>query len=257
MFRKFFALSLPFVFFLFLALPLRGQFMDCGSGLLQMPTAMLESSGTFMITNNFVNKHAVPEEIWGYHTFAYGFSVSFWSRVEVRYICTILDGKRKPNPSSRDLILFNQDRHLSGKVLLLKEGDFGWTWAPNVAIGADDVDMGMFSPRKGNGFFTRLYAVTSKSFYTSVGNVGAHMGYQFGQFSYYQPSGLYLGVDWTPVWVDSPAVSLKAIAEYDARTFNIGCIASFWENRFEAMFELMALKWVNFGVRYKLLLKPY
>lgn len=50
-------------------------------------------------------------------------------------------------------------------------------------------------------------------------------------------------------------ISLQAVAEYDARTFNIGFIASIWQDRFEAMFELVALKWVNFGVRYKLVLR--
>ena len=48
---------------------------------------------------------------------------------------------------------------------------------------------------------------------------------------------------------------MKLIAEYDSRTFNMGFIASFWDDRIEAMFELMAMKWVNFGVRYKLVLK--
>ena len=46
---------------------------------------------------------------------------------------------------------------------------------------------------------------------------------------------------------------MKLIAEYDSRTFNMGFIASFWDDRLEAMFELMAMKWVNFGVRYKLI----
>ena len=47
----------------------------------------------------------------------------------------------------------------------------------------------------------------------------------------------------------------EAHPEYDSRTFNMGFIASFWDDRIEAMFELMAMKWVNFGVRYKLMLK--
>jgi hypothetical protein len=68
-------------------------------------------------------------------------------------------------------------------------------------------------------------------------------------------NGPCAAIDWVPVWLNKPNFSLKAIAEYDSRTFNIGFIASIWQDRFEAMFELMALKWVNFGVRYKLQLK--
>ena len=48
---------------------------------------------------------------------------------------------------------------------------------------------------------------------------------------------------------------MKVIAEYDSRTFNMGFIVSFWDDGLEAMFELMDMKWVNFGVRYKLALK--
>lgn len=46
-----------------------------------------------------------------------------------------------------------------------------------------------------------------------------------------------------------------AEAGYDSGTFNVGFIALIGEDRFEAMFELMAMRWVNFGVRYKLQLK--
>ena len=58
-----------------------------------------------------------------------------------------------------------------------------------------------------------------------------------------------------PVWLDPPPETVKLIAEYDSRTFNMGLVASFWDDHFEAMFELMAMKWVNFGMRYKLMLK--
>lgn len=58
-----------------------------------------------------------------------------------------------------------------------------------------------------------------------------------------------------PVRLDPPAASVKLIAEFNSPTFNMGFIASFWDGRFEAMFELMAMKWVYFGVRYKLMLK--
>ncbi len=233
----------------------KAQFLDGGNGLLEMPTAEMEPSGTFMITNNFLNKHALPEAAWGYHTFGYGFSLTFWSRLEFRYNCTIFDGKRKPNPTERDLLMVNQDRHFCAKLLLFKEGDFGLSWAPSVAIGADDIDAGMFKPRQINGFFTRVYVVSSKHFQTSAGTIGAHLGYQLDKFSYYQPTGINVGVDWTPIWINSPDLSVKAIAEYNARTFNVGVISAFWEDRFEAMFELMNFKWVNFGIRYKLHIK--
>lgn len=235
----------------------RGQFIDGVSGLLQMPSAQMNPSGTFMITNNFMNKHTLPEDEWGYHSFGYSFDITFWQRLEVYYTCVLFDGKRKPNPTERDLIMFNQDRHLGFKALLLKEGDFGKMWLPNIAVGINDFDNGVFSARgKGNGFFTRVYAVASKSFPTLYGQVGAHLGYQFNNWTYYGVAGPMVAVDWQPVWLQKEdVVSTKLIAEYDARTFNIGAIVTLWKNHIEAMVELQALKWVSAGIRFKAVLK--
>lgn len=43
---------------------------------------------------------------------------------------------------------------------------------------------------------------------------------------------------------------LCLIIEYDARTVNLGLVASVWRNHFEAMFELQNFRWINFGLRY-------
>ena len=223
----------------------------------------MNRDGTFMITNNFVNKHSLSDWYWGYHTFEYGFNITLWSRLEIGYVCVILDGKRKKAPSERDRIMFNQDRHFNAKLLLLREGEFGVNWMPAFAIGVSDPTTGAgadYSKQaiagEGNGFFNRYYAVATKHFNTKVGTVGTHLGYQYNLRTDFPMNGPCAAVDWVPVWLSSPAASVKFIAEYDSRTFNVGLIASFWDDRIEAMFELMAMRWVNFGVRYKLVLKP-
>ena len=243
----------------------RAQFTDSTTGLLQMPTAEMQESGTFMITNNYLNKHALPTSGWGYDTFAYGFSMTFWSRLEVGYVCTIFDGKRRPNPSDRNKIMFNQDRHFYGRVQIFKEGEFGWKWMPAVVAGLSDPTTGSSSggyvdmnvEGSGNGYFNRLYLVASKHFATPWGEVGAHAGWQYNRRSDYPLNGPAVGVEWKPRWLCDRWLldDLNLIAEYDSRTFNIGFVASIWENRFEAMFELQNMKWINFGLRYKLRLK--
>ncbi len=89
----------------------RGQFIDSASGLLHAPTAEMNPSGTFMFTSNLLNKHAISPR-WGYNTFGYGINFTFFSRLEIRYVLTIMDDKRKDNPSEIDLIRRNQDRHV-------------------------------------------------------------------------------------------------------------------------------------------------
>ena len=63
----------------------RAQFTDSASGLLQMPTAEIEEEGTFMITNNYLNKHSLSPSGWGYDTFAYG--LYFWLSGFARLSC--------------------------------------------------------------------------------------------------------------------------------------------------------------------------
>ena len=248
------------LFFVILLFPssflCQGQFLDCASGLLQMPSAEMNQSGTFMITNNFMNSHTVPSEEWGYNTFGYGVDITFWTRLEVYYTCVLFDGKRKPIPSERDKILFNQDRHLGFKFLLLRTGDFGKAWLPNVAVGVNDFDREMFAKSNINNFFTRVYVVASKRTPTRIGEIGAHLGYQFNNWTYYPLSGVIAAMDWKPIWLQKTGmVSAKLIAEYDARTFNVGVVVSLWKDHFEAMIELQAMKWVSAGIRYKVVLK--
>ena len=179
-------------------------------------------------------------------------------------MCTIFDGKRHTNPSERDLIMVNQDRHFTAKLLLLKENDYGREWMPALAIGLSDPVTGSgggeyidskVDGSVGNGYFNRYFIVTTKHFITSIGIIGAHLGYQFNKRKDLPMNGPCVAVDWEPIWLKSSSFSLKAIAEYNAWTLNMGMLATFWDGRFEATFELMALKWVNLGIRYKLVLK--
>lgn len=62
-------ISSALVFMLLFGFVSRGQFWDSGTGLLQAPSADMNRDGTFMITNNFMNKHSLNSNYWGYHTF--------------------------------------------------------------------------------------------------------------------------------------------------------------------------------------------
>ena len=244
----------------------RAQFADCSTGLLQMPTADMPADGTFMITNNFLNKHALPKSGWNYNTFQYGIGIALWGRVEIGYVCTIFNGKwdPRPNKTHRQEIMRNQDRHFTGRVALLREGDFGVSWLPALVVGVSDPTTGAGGGEyleadvtKGNGFFNRNFVVLTKHFATPWGPVGAHAGYQFNRRKDYPLNAPCVGVNWQPKWLQHQGIldSLDLIAEYDARTVNLGLTAAVWRDHFEAMFELQNFRWINFGLRYKLRLK--
>lgn len=254
--------------FFFVAAVSRAQFADCSTGLLQMPTADMQADGTFMITNNYLNQYATAPK-WNYGTFQYGIYVSFWERLEIGYVCTIFNGSWDPRPDEektyRERIMRNQDRHFVGRVCLLREGEFGLNWMPALVVGISDPTTGGGGREyvsgdvsgTGNGYFNRNYVVLSKHFMTPWGLLGAHAGYQFNKRKDYHINAPCVGVDWSPVWLQHHGIldEVNVIAEYDSRTVNLGFIASIWENRFEAMFELQSFQWVNFGLRYKLRIK--
>lgn len=229
---------------------------------MQMPTAIMNQSGTIMITNNLLNYHTTPSN-WNYNTFGYGFSITLFSRLEIAYVLVILDGKRKENPTERDLIMFNQDRHFSAKAQLLKEGEL-WAWTPSIAIGVSDpisASDGAYkeASENGSGYFNRLYAVMSKHLYTKYGPLTIHAGYQYnnaGAVKLYHYNSICAAIDWQPIWLQKEnVVRTKLISEFDGRTFNIGAIVSLWRDHFDAMIELQAMKWISAGIRYKLVLK--
>ena len=235
-----------------------------------MPSAEMQESGTFMISNNFLNKAYVEnpmedEFYWGYNTFGYGFDITFFSRVEIAYICTLLNHNWSPYAKSyRAQIMMNQDRHFAARVQALKEGEFGWKWMPSVVLGISDPLTGTGGDytddnvgETGNGFFNRFYIAASKHINTSWGEVGAHAAYQYTRRKYIIPKGPCVGVTWNPVWLnreDSFLSSFRVIAEYDAKEVNVGLTASIWKDHFEFWTCLQACQYFNGGVRFKLVL---
>lgn len=249
------------------AVAAHAQFADCSTGLLQMPTAEMQEDGTLMITNNFLNKHSLASNGWDYNTFQYGIYVSFWGRMEVGYVCTIFNEywtDRRVRPGT-NIIMVNQDRHFTGRIRLLMEEEFGLKWMPSLVVGASDPFTGSGGDYKdmdnvsgnGNGYFSRYFVVLSKHLQIPWGEIGVHAGYQYNRRNDYPINGPCVGVNWSPIWLQHRRIldEVNVIAEFDSRTVNIGFIASIWENRFEAMFELQNFQWVNFGLRYKLQIK--
>lgn len=258
------ALIIAFLLLLVAAAPVRAQFLQDGaSGLMLAPSADMNPSGTFMITNTFLNPHVLPPFPWGYDTFGYSINITFWSRFEVAYVLTLIDGKRIENPPSAWWrAQNNQDRHFYAKFQLVKENEFGWKWVPAIAVGvsdpitgAGDIDyLNMTVSETANGYFNRFYAVATKHFNTPLGEFGVHAGYQHSVRIDRPVKGVCGGVNWRPKWLQSEMASLNLIGEYDSRTWNAGMVFTFYKNHFDLMFMLQNMQWVSWGFRYKIVL---
>ena len=237
------------------------QFTYGITGLLHMPTAEVQKDGTFILGGNFLNKHNLPNDNWwGYHTYNYFLNVTFIDRIEIAYICTLVQGKNNGYhwPIYTYGKFVNQDRHFAGKIQIVKEGEW-WKHMPAIAIGVSDPTTGGFSDYtdlnvsgNSNGYFNRWYAAISKHFnIKNAGELGIHATYLYNERTDYPLNGPAFGINFRPDFHRN----LNLIAEYDAKTINVGALYSLWADHFNFLFELQEGKYISCGVVYKVNLK--
>ena len=237
------------------------QFTNGMTGLLHMPNAEIQKDATFVLGGNFLNKHNLPSDYWwGYDTYNYFVNVTLFDRIEVAYICTLVKGQKEISywPEQTWGKFTNQDRHFAGKIQLVKEGEW-WKRMPALAIGVNDPTTGsggdytnMAVDGSGNGYFNRWYVAVTKHFAIKrIGELGVHAAYLYNKRTDYPLNGPAFGINFRP----SFHKNLNFIAEYDAKTLNIGVTYALWADHFNFLFELQEGKYISVGLVYKVNLK--
>lgn len=238
------------------------QLTDGMTGLLHMVNAEVQKDGTFMLGGNMLHKNNIPSKMWwgDYNTYNYYLNVTLFDRIEISYICTLVQGK--PNGFWPDYTygrFVNQDRHFAGKIQLVKEGEW-WKHMPALAIGVSDPTTGgnagdysdMNVSGAWNGFFNRWFVAMSKHFnIKNAGELGVHATYLYNERTDYPLNGPAFGINFRPNFHKN----LNLIAEYDAKTINVGAIYSLWADHFNFLFELQEGKYISAGLVYKVNLK--
>ena len=240
----------------------KAQLTDGMTGLLHMPTAELQKDATFLIGGNYLNKKNLPNDRWwGYDTYNYYLTITFLDRIEISYICTLVQGKPGTGyhwPEFTYGKFVNQDRHFAGKIQLVKEGEW-WKHMPAIAVGVSDptsgsggdyINMGV----KGgsNGYFNRWFAAISKHFQLKgIGELGLHATYLYNERTDYPLDGIGWGINFRP----DLHRNLNLIVEHDTKTLNVGAIYSLWADHFNFLFELQDGKYISAGFAYKVNLK--
>ena len=203
------------------------QFTNGITGLLHMPNAEVQKDATFMIGGNFLNKHNLPSDRWwGYDTYNYYLNFTFLDRIEISYICTLVQGKNNGYhwPVFTYGKFVNQDRHFAWKIQLVKEGEW-WKHMPAIAVGVSDPTTGsagdytnMGVQGSGNGYFNRWFAAISKHIQLkSIGELGLHATYLYNERTDYPLNGLGWGINFRP----NLHRTLNLIMENDTKTFNV------------------------------------
>lgn len=233
------------------------QFTDGTTGLLHMPNAEMQRDGTFIIGGNFLNKHNLPSQLyWGYDTYNYFLNITFLKRLELAYVCTLVKGKEGSSnwPVQTWGKFVNQDRHFAVRLQVLKEGEL-WKYMPSIVLGVSDPTTGddsedytsMAVSGNSNGFFNRWYAAVTKHFQMGWGELGVHAAWLYNKRTDYPLNGPAVGVNFRPYFLKE----LNVIAEYDAKTINVGATYSIWSDHFNFLLELQDGKYVSVGLLYK------
>ncbi len=250
-----------YIFVFFSIIESYAQFTNGVTGLLHMPNAEMQKDGTFVIGGNFLNKHNLPNDNWwGYDTYNYFLNITFFSRLEISYICTLVQGKDNGYhwPTYTYGKFVNQDRHFATRLQIIKEGEW-WKHMPSIVLGVNDPTTGsggdytnLAVGGSNNGYFNRWYAAMSKHFKVKgVGEFGVHATYLYNKRTDYPLNGPAFGVNFRP----ELHKNLNIIAEYDAKTCNVGATYSLWADHFNLLFELQDGKHISAGLIYKVNLK--
>lgn len=236
------------------------QFTNGVTGLLHMPNAEMQKDGTFVIGSNYLNKNNLPSrKWWGYDTYNYFINITFFSRLEISYICTLVKGKKEISywPQQTWNKFVNQDRHFAARLQIVKEEEW-WKYMPSIVLGVNDPTTGgradytdMSVSGSSNGYFNKWYIAMTKHFNILNGELGIHATYLYNKRLDYPLNGPAFGVNYRPNFHKN----INLIVEYDAKTINIGAIYALWADHFNFLFELQEGKYISAGLVYKVNLK--
>ena len=268
-------ISVLLVFLFFIPTTVISQINYGTTGLMNMPTADMQRDKTFMVGGNWLNHHAtVPR--WWYDTWNYYINITVFPWLEAGYLCTghkavpVDYGNRSDYwvPSTYGKFV-NQDRSFHFRLRIWKEG--WWKeWTPQLVLGANDP--GSFDNNGGgninfnqeagtHNYFNRFFlAATKHLFFQNVGELGLHMAYIYSRATGLNYEGPALGVNFRCCLPDTSLGNkilngLNLMAEYDARTINIGFNYAVWKDRFNLIAELNDGKYLSAGLYFKICLK--
>lgn len=201
------------------------------TGLLNIPTADMQETGTFMGGGNYLPEGMTP---FNFNTGNYFVNVTFLSILELNYRCTLLKTKRYDGKSG----YFQQDRSMSARIRPLKEGRYH----PSVVIGTND-------PFKdqGTNYFATVYGAVTKGFSIAQGDrLALTAGYYIPLNKHSVQDGPFGGISYSPAFCREIAL----MAEYDSEGFNAGLSARLWKHLSLHIFT-REFNCISGGIRYE------
>lgn len=254
--------------------PVYGQALRGTTGLLHAPSAEMQRDKTFMFGGNILD--IIPLHYYDFdvkYTFNYYINITFFPWLEVGYTCTLNYANEGSTyfPEESWGKYTNQDRSFNFRLRVWKEG--WWkSWTPQIVLGADDPGThdnyggGGISNRDQNGgncFFTRYYIAATKHIeFENKGTLGVHLSWVLDRPATWEHHNRpAIGVNFRLGLPAQESLAIKMInglnlmAEYDARTVNIGAHYQLWKDHINLIAELNDGKYFSGCIYFKIHLK--
>lgn len=244
------------------ALSLKAQ-QYCGmTGLINVPTAEMDSAGQARIGVHYLNGHFTPDSrSWyegdkKYNTGDMYLSITPFKWVEIGYVMTLFKVQETDYPNDKPG--YNRkDRYFTLKFTPLHEGK----WWPSVSVGANDILSTGFlrnnntlesTTNTNNGFFRTYYLALTKGIDFSDNRVAATLVYRRYTAAYnHRWQGLVGGVSYTPWFVKGGYTlsDMRVMAEWDGCEVNIGADCILWRHLMLQV-SLQNFRYVSAGICY-------
>lgn len=186
------------------------QYLQGSTGLLTIPTADMQSDGTFMTGVNYMPTYIAPDT-WDHNTVNYFLNMTFLPFMEVSYLCTMI---RFSNG------VYQQDRALAVRLRALKEAK----WYPSIVVGTSDAmsfsqdNWNPLDEVNGNRYYGGIYGVATKHFNIRQEIIGVTIGYNYKTQDTAYKDGMFYGVSYSP----SIYPSCKIMADLNNDMVSIG-----------------------------------
>lgn len=229
-------------------IPAYSQYSLGTSGLLTVPSADMQTDGTFIGGGNYMPMGMLPLS-FEKNTGNYFVNLTFLPFVEMTYRCTL---ERIENVQTGKKS-WQQDRAVSIRLRVLKEKKY----VPGVVVGSNDAfttyELNPFSNSGGNRFFSSIYGVVSKTIPLGGHRLGLTVGYYLPvrkERTFFD--GPFGGIRYTPAFC--PKVDV--MADYNGKKLSVGASTLFFKHIRVHLFTY-GFKEISGGVRYEFILIPH
>lgn len=212
------------------------QSIEGTSGLLKIPSADMQSDGTFVVGANYLPDAITPNKEFNYNTGNYFFNITFLSFMEFTYRSTLLiwDGNH------------NQDRSFGLRIRFLEESRI----LPSIVGGGNDLYSSNPGPGVGSRYFNAFYGVATKHLKLNNNVIGFSFGIGNGGVRKENLNGVFGGITFTPSFLST----MRLTAEYDAKVICAGAEILFCKHLY--LYGMAYdLKYFAGGIAYRIYLK--